>query len=87
MKLRQCMKTLKSAGVTIDELKQYIEAIGFDSLEADRKAKLDDYRRTKATDRKRVLGLQKATEAKATLRKATNTVKTPKGTKEVLTLE
>lgn len=55
MKLRQCLKTLAAAGVTLAELQQYMDETGFKTPEEDRKAKLHSFRTRKRSDVKRVL--------------------------------
>jgi DNA-binding transcriptional MerR regulator len=83
MKLRQCMKTLDAVGITIAELKEYIDKIGFSSLEQERKAKIADYRKAKATDRKRVQNLKASLAAKRE-QTATKKVRTLVGNKTPL---
>lgn len=85
-KLRQCMKTLKAAGVTLEELKEYIDKIGYDTPEKQRQAKLSDFRRKKATEIKRVANLTKAREKASAAKEATKVVRTSKGKKIPLDL-
>lgn len=82
LKLRKCMQTLKSAGVTIEELQKYMDEVGFSSQEEKRRKKLDTYRREEKARLKRLEGLEKARIARA--KKAEEKAKQQEETKNIL---
>lgn len=54
------MQTLHAAGVTIEELKDYIKENGFSNQEEKRRKKLDKYRQSEIARQKRLQALEKA---------------------------
>lgn len=73
-KLREALKSLKSAGITLEELQEYVKQVGFDTPEKGRMSRMLDYRRKKATEEKRQINIAKAREAKKTAKQQSKEV-------------